>query len=180
MKGEGMKTFINALRVAVVTVLFVSLSSLGFIGGCCKKESSCAPKASCAPGCKLQPEPVKIRKTCDKPGFYKQVCHLEYIPCEGTVEEREERPIFIGCYDEQGNRIDGNGQAVDGNWNHNNHHVAYTQDVTAQVEVPASYEQKAQVRNNNQRTNGRNMRRGTRVNNANTMNNNMEMAQDVK
>jgi hypothetical protein len=101
-KGEGMKTFINAARIVAVTLLFVSLTSLGL--GCCKK-SSCAPKRSCATGCKLQPEPVKIRKTCDHPGYYKQVCHLEYEPCEGKIDEIEAYPVFQGCFDEQGNRI---------------------------------------------------------------------------
>ena len=98
-----MKTFINAARVVAVTLLFVSLTSLGF-GGCCKR--ACAPKCATTAGCKLQPEPVKIRKTCDNPGFYKQVCHLEYVPCEGVVQEVEAYPKFIGCYDEAGNRID--------------------------------------------------------------------------
>ena len=97
-----MKTFINAARIAVVMLTFVSLTALGF-GGCCKK--ACAPKCAKTAGCKLQPEPVKIRKTCDHPGFYKQVCHLEYVPCEGKEEVHEALPIFQGCYDEQGNRI---------------------------------------------------------------------------
>ncbi len=96
-----MKTFINAARIAVVMLLFVSLTALGF--GCCKKE--CAPRAKCNSGCKLQPEPVKIRKTCDHPGFYKQVCHLEYIPCEGKEEIHEALPIYQGCFDEQGRQI---------------------------------------------------------------------------
>jgi len=98
-----MKTFINAARIAVVMLTFVSLTAFGF--GCCKK--ACAPKRSCsaAVGCKLQPEPVKIRKTCDHPGYYKQVCHLEYEPCEGKVEEVEATPLYKGCYDAQGNRI---------------------------------------------------------------------------
>jgi hypothetical protein len=99
-KGEGMKTFINAARIAVVMLLFVSLTSLA---SCCKK--ACAPRAKCNTGCKLQPEPVKIRKTCDHPGFYKQVCHLEYVPCEGKEEIHEALPIYQGCFDEQGNRI---------------------------------------------------------------------------
>jgi len=99
-KGEGMKTFINAARIAVVMLLFVSLTSLA---SCCRK--ACAPRAKCNTGCKLQPEPVKIRKTCDHPGFYKQVCHLEYVPCEGKEEIHEALPIYQGCFDEQGNRI---------------------------------------------------------------------------
>jgi hypothetical protein len=105
-KGEGMKTFINAARIAVVMLSFVSLTAFGLFGrGCCKKE--CAPRTtSCySGGCKLQPEAVKIRKTCDHPGFYKQVCHLEYIPCEGKEEIHEALPIYQGCFDEQGNRI---------------------------------------------------------------------------
>jgi hypothetical protein len=103
-KGEGMKTFINAARILVVTLLFTSLTAFGF-GGCCKKR--CEPRtcAPCNTGCKLQPEPVKIRKTCDHPGYYKQVCHLEYIPCEGKVEEYEALPQYIGCFDEQGNKV---------------------------------------------------------------------------
>ena len=100
-----MKTFINAARLAVIAMLFVSLTSFA---DCCSKKSSCAPK-TCAPkcqaGCKLQPEPVKIRKTCDHPGYYKQVCHLEYEPCEGKIDEIEAYPVFQGCFDEQGNRI---------------------------------------------------------------------------
>ncbi len=97
-----MKTFMNAARLAVVTLLFVSLTSFA---QCCKK--TCAPKRTCATatGCKLQPEPVKIRKTCDHPGFYKQVCHLEYEPCQGKEEEIEAYPIYQGCFDEQGNKI---------------------------------------------------------------------------
>lgn len=99
-----MKTFINAARIAAVMLLFVSITSFGFFGGgCCKK--SCAPKATCNTGCKLQPEPVTIRKTCDHPGYYKQVCHLEYEPCQGKVEEVEAYPVYKGCFDEQGNQI---------------------------------------------------------------------------
>ena len=101
-----MKTFINAARFVAVALLFVSLSSFGlfgFGGGCCKK--ACAPRTQCVTGCKLQPEPVMIRKTCDHPGYYKQVCHLEYEPCEGKIEEVEALPLFKGCYDEQGNLI---------------------------------------------------------------------------
>jgi hypothetical protein len=126
-----MKTFINAARIAVVTLLFVSLTALGF-GGCCKKE--CAPKAKCNTGCRLQPEPVKIRKTCDHPGFYKQVCHLEYVPCEGKEEVHEAYPIYQGCFDEQGRAISGGGEVIsrtNGN--------AFTQDVKIDVEVPSSY-----------------------------------------
>ncbi|GMU19649.1 MAG: hypothetical protein AMXMBFR12_08410 [Candidatus Babeliales bacterium] len=102
-----MKTFINAIaRIVVAMLLFVSISVVAF-GGCCKK--SCAPRAACNVGCKLQPEPVTIKKTCDHPGYYKQVCHLEYEPCEGKVEEVTAMPIFKGCYDEQGNLLNGTG-----------------------------------------------------------------------
>ena len=98
-----MKTFINAARIAAVMLLFVSLTSFGFFGGgCCRK--SCARQV-CNTGCKLQPEPVTIRKTCDHPGYYKQVCHLEYEPCQGKVEEVEAYPVYKGCFDEQGNQI---------------------------------------------------------------------------
>ncbi len=135
-----MKTFINAIRILVVTLLFVSLTSLA---DCCKK--SCAPKA-CAPkcqtGCKLQPEPVKIRKTCDHPGFYKQVCHLEYIPCEGKVEEYTAMPMYKGCFDEAGNPITNGVSMTSGE-------TARTQDVDIQVQVPASY---------SKATNGKNRR----------------------
>ncbi len=127
-----MKTFINAARIAAIMVLFVSVTALGF--GCCKK--ACAPKA-CAPkcqtGCKLQPEPVKIRKTCDHPGFYKQVCHLEYIPCEGKEEVYEAYPLYQGCFDEAGNRIEG-ASVVSRTGS-----TAFTQDVKIDVEVPSSY-----------------------------------------
>jgi len=125
-----MKTFMNAIRILVVTVLFVSLTSLA---DCCKK--SCAPKAcvtKCATGCKLSPEPVKIRKTCDHPGYYKQVCHLEYEPCEGKVEEVTAMPIYKGCYDEQGNVIN-NGTS------NSSDSAARVQDVDIQVSVPATY-----------------------------------------
>ena len=98
-----MKTFINAARIAAVALLFVSLSSFGFFGRCCK--STCAPKRCETAGCKLPIQPVTIRKTCDHPGYVKQVCHLEYEPCEGKVEEVTATPIFIGCYDEQGNQM---------------------------------------------------------------------------
>ncbi len=96
-----MKSFINAARVAVVMLLFVSLT---VVAGSCNK-GSCGVKRSCSTGCKLQPEPVKIRKTCDLPGYYKQVCHLEYEPCDGKVEEIEAYPIYKGCFDEQGSQI---------------------------------------------------------------------------
>jgi len=136
-EGEGMKTFMNAMRILVVTLLFVSLSSFA---DCCKK--SCAPKAcvtKCNTGCKLQPEPVKIRKTCDHPGFYKQVCHLEYVPCEGKVEEYTAMPIYKGCFDEQGNPINSNGSAeVNGE--------ARTQNVDIQVQVPNTYTRGARAR----------------------------------
>ena len=131
-----MKTFINAARIAVVMLLFVSLTALGF-GGCCKKScapKACAPKCATTAGCKLQPEPVKIRKTCDHPGFYKQVCHLEYVPCEGKIEEIEAYPIYQGCYDEQGNAINGGGAVVS-----RSNGTAFTQDVKIDVEVPTSY-----------------------------------------
>jgi len=124
-----MKTFINAMRILVVTLLFVSLTSLA---NCCRK--SCAPRTQCNVGCKLAPEPVKIRKTCDHPGYYKQVCHLEYEPCEGKVEEIEAYPIYKGCYDEQGRVINGGAAVVSRSGN-----AAFTQDVDIQVQVPASY-----------------------------------------
>jgi hypothetical protein len=126
-----MKTFMNALRLLVVTLVFVSLTSLA--NSCCKKECApCAPKATqCqTTGCKLQPEPVKIRKTCDHPGFYKQVCHLEYIPCEGKVEEYTALPIYKGCFDEKGNMIT-NGVSMNGE--------TRVQDVDIQVQVPSTY-----------------------------------------
>ncbi len=125
-----MKTFINAARIAAVTLLFVSLTSLA---DCCRK--SCAPRATCNTGCKLQPEPVKIRKTCDHPGYYKQVCHLEYEPCEGKVEEHTAFPIYQGCFDEQGNAINGGGSVS----SRSSSNTAYTQDVDIQVSVPSSY-----------------------------------------
>lgn len=124
-----MKTFMNAIRILVVTLLFVSLTSLA---DCCKK--TCAPKATtakCQAGCRLQPEPVKIRKTCDHPGFYKQVCHLEYVPCEGKVEEYTAMPIYKGCFDEQGNAIVGGVAESTGEMR--------TQDVDIQVQVPNTY-----------------------------------------
>ena len=132
-----MKTFINAARIAVVMLLFVSLTALG--NGCCatKCAPKCAPKRTCAVGCRLQPEPVKIRKTCDNPGYYKQVCHLEYEPCEGKVEEITAMPIFKGCYDEQGNKLDGNGSS----YARSSDQAAFTQDVDIQVTVPSSYTQ---------------------------------------
>lgn len=122
-----MKTFMNAIRILAVMVLFVSLTSLA---DCCKKEA-CAPKQKCNAGCKLQPEPVKIRKTCDHPGYYKQVCHLEYMPCEGKVDEYTAMPIYKGCFDEAGNMIT-NGVSM---------HSGETrvQDVDIQVQVPSSY-----------------------------------------
>ena len=131
-EGEGMKTFMNAIRILVVTLLFVSLTSLA---DCCKKAcapKACAPKCATTAGCKLQPEPVKIRKTCDHPGFYKQVCHLEYIPCEGKVEEYTAMPMYKGCYDEQGNPINnGSSAEVVGE--------VRTQNVDIQVQVPDTY-----------------------------------------
>jgi hypothetical protein len=126
-----MKTFMNAIRIIVVTLLFVSLTSLA---DCCKK--ACAPKVcapKCTTGCKLQPEPVKIRKTCDHPGFYKQVCHLEYIPCEGKVEEYTAMPMYKGCFDEQGNVINNGSTEAMGE--------ARVQNVDIQVQVPDTYTQ---------------------------------------
>lgn len=149
-----MKTFINAARLAVISLLFVSLTVLG---DCC--PTKCAPKrCATTAGCKLQPEPVKIRKTCDHPGYYKQVCHLEYVPCEGKVEEITAYPKFIGCYDETGARLDGNGAGV----GYTNAAQVITPDV--QVSVPVSYEQtrvRKAVRNhkkfnNNKRINNNN------------------------
>lgn len=106
-KGEGMKTFINAARIFAVTLLFVAVSASAFgwnRNRCCPQQA--CPVTRCAPaGCKLQPEPVIIRKTCDHPGYYKQVCRLEYEPCEGKVEEIQAYPIYKGCYDETGNVI---------------------------------------------------------------------------
>jgi|GEM_PF-3047157 len=125
-----MKTFINAVRVLMVALLFVSLNSLAFLGGCCNK------KTTCNTGCKLQPEAVQIRKTCDHPGYYKQVCHLEYVPCQGKEEVETRMPIYLGCYDEQGNKIDGNGST-----RYASDHVAYTNDVQISTQVPASYTQ---------------------------------------
>ena len=84
-----MKTFINAARIAVVMLLFVSLTSFGWM-----LQKIMRSKSDMCTGCKLQPEPVKIRKTCDHPGYYKQVCHLEYVPCEGKVEEIEALPYL--------------------------------------------------------------------------------------
>jgi hypothetical protein len=121
-----MKTFINAARIAVVMLTFVSLTAFGWFGGCCNK------RCSTDRGCKLQPEAVKIRKTCDHPGFYKQVCHLEYIPCEGKEEVHEALPIYLGCFDETGRAING-GAAV------NSRGTAFTQDVKIDVEVPSVY-----------------------------------------
>ncbi|CAN5127649.1 hypothetical protein BH09DEP1_BH09DEP1_0670 [soil metagenome] len=123
-----MKTFINAVRVAVVMLLFVSLNIIA--GGCCKK--SCAPKAACATGCKLAPEPVTIKKTCDHPGYYKQVCHLEYEPCQGEVQEVTAMPIFKGCFDEQGNSINGGRSVTSGE-------AGRIQNVDIDVRVPARY-----------------------------------------
>jgi hypothetical protein len=128
-----MKTFINAARIAVVTLMFASLTAFGF-GGCCKKEK-CAPRTTCnTKGCKLNPEPVKIRKTCDHPGYYKQVCHLEYVPCEGKEEIKEAYPIYLGCFDETGHAINGGGSVSS-----RSNGTAFTQDVKIDVEVPAVY-----------------------------------------
>ena len=115
-------------------------------------------------GCKLNPEPVKIRKTCDHPGYYKQVCHLEYEPCEGKVEEATAMPIYKGCFDANGNKIDGNGSSV----MRSSDQAAFTQDVDIQVTVPSSYTQTGRqtVRDNTVRNNGRglfNRNRAARV-----------------
>ena len=173
-----MKTFVNAIRFALVALLFVSVTALGF-GNCCNKTcapKTCAPKRSCAPGCKLQPEPVKIRKSCDDAGSYKQVCHLEYIPCAGTTQEFEAYPKFIGCYDEAGNRIDGNGTV---GYENNNGHATYTNDVQVEVITPSS----ATKQSKNVRARKTNGRRAAKhmVNNNNGMTNdnfseNMSMA----
>lgn len=122
-----MKTFINAARIAVVMLLFVSLN---VFANCCKK--ACGVKRSCNTGCKLQPEPVIIKKTCDHPGYYKQVCHLEYEPCEGKVEEVTAMPIFKGCFDEQGNSINGGRSVTSGE-------AARVQNVEIETRVPARY-----------------------------------------
>lgn len=122
-----MKTFINAARIAVAMLLFVSMS---IFAGCCNK--SCGVKRSCNTGCKLAPAPVTIKKTCDHPGYYKQVCHLEYEPCEGKVEEVTAMPIFKGCFDEQGNSINGGRSVVSGE-------AARVQEVEIQTRVPSRY-----------------------------------------
>jgi hypothetical protein len=124
-----MNTFINAARMAVIALLLVSLTAFG---GNCNTCKPCAPK-KCNTGCKLQPEPVKIRKSCDHPGYYKQVCHLEYEPCEGKVEEVTAMPVYKGCYDEQGNPLSNSGST------YRNGNTAYTNDVDIQVSVPSSY-----------------------------------------
>lgn len=110
-KGEGMKTFINVARVLAVTLLFASLSSFAFGRGCCASKCStpvakCDTGCSAAPACRLKPEPVEIVKTCDHPGFYRQVCRLEYRPCEGKVTRHKACPIYEGCFAEDGSKLD--------------------------------------------------------------------------
>lgn len=126
-----MKTFISAARLFLVAMLFVSLNAFG--AGCC--ATKCAPKcektSSCcaAPACRLKPEPVEIVKTCDHPGFYRQVCRLEYRPCEGKVTRHKMCPIYEGCFAEDGSKLDT--ASVNGKSG-----VAYTQNATVEVKAP--------------------------------------------
>jgi len=123
-----MKTFISVARILVVAMLFVSLNAFG---KCCATQ--CAPKCEkqtnccAAPACRLKPEAVEIVKTCDHPGFYRQVCRLEYRPCEGKVTRHKACPVYEGCFSEDGSRLEGNNNGM------MNEGVAYTQDATVEV-----------------------------------------------
>ncbi len=104
-----MKTFINVARVLAVTLLFASLSSFGFCNRCpskCTTVAKCDTGCSSAPACRLKPEAVEIVKTCDHPGFYRQVCRLEYRPCEGKVTRHKACPVYEGCFAEDGSALD--------------------------------------------------------------------------
>lgn len=122
-----MKTFINVARMLVFAMLFFSLS---VVADCCNNR--CAVKQCATNGCKLPIQPVTIKKTCDHPGYVKQVCHLEYEPCQGKVEEVTAMPIYKGCYDAQGNQINGSGAASYGYSNGNR------QVVTPDIQVNSS------------------------------------------
>ena len=124
-----MKTFINAAYMAVLALLFVASAAFG---NCCK--TTCAPKKSCAVGCKLQPAPVEIIEECNDAGEYKQVCHLEYIPCSGKTRVSKAYPRFIGCYDENGNPIDGRGSNYISGANNG---VVHTQEAKVEVISPS-------------------------------------------
>ena len=126
-----MKTFISAARLLVVALLFVSLNAFG--AGCC--ATKCAPKCEkqtnccAAPACRLKPEPVEIVKTCDHPGFYRQVCRLEYRPCEGKVTRHKACPVYEGCFSEDGSVLEvANQNGKSG--------VAHTQNATVEVIAP--------------------------------------------
>lgn len=122
-----MKTFVSAARIFVVALLFVSLNAFG---GCC--ATKCAPKCEkqtnccAAPACRLKPEAVEIVKTCDHPGFYRQVCRLEYRPCEGKVTRHKMCPVYEGCFAEDGSKLDTT----------SNNRSARTQDATVEVIAP--------------------------------------------
>ena len=105
-----MKTFINAARIVAVVLLFVSLTSLSADRCCpskCQTRSRCETGCTTAPACRLKPQQVEIVKTCEHPGYYKQVCRLEYEPCEGKVERYKACPIYKGCFAEDGAPLDG-------------------------------------------------------------------------
>jgi len=131
-----MKTF-NIIRLFVVVVLGMSMSAFAArnCNTCptksCPVKKACAPCAPCAGQvCRLKPDLIEVTKTCDKPGYYKQISRLEYIPCQGETVSYKACPQFLGCFDENGNRLDGNGSVVE---SADNSGVAYTQ--TAQVET---------------------------------------------
>jgi hypothetical protein len=136
-KGEGMKTF-NIMRLVVVVALAMSLSASANLFNSCGR--SCAPKCekSCEPcagkACTLKPALVDVEKcyTCGKPGYYRQVCRLEYRPCVG--EERREIvkmcPVFEGCFEE------GTGRALDDTAARNGG-AGYTQDGYTNIEATA-------------------------------------------
>lgn len=137
IKGEGMKTF-NIMRLVVVAALGMSLSAFGFLGcGSRCATKSCAPKTECAPcagkACTLKPQQVEIVKTCDHPGYYRQVCRLEYRPCEGQVTRYKACPIFEGCFAEDGQPLDNSAARNGGVGYSDDNGVAYVQEPTIEV-----------------------------------------------
>ena len=133
-----MKTF-NIMRLLVVVVLCMSVQAANVLASCGTRcNTSCAPRCEtkCAPcpgkACTLQPQQVEIVKTCDHPGYYRQVCRLEYRPCEGKVTRYKACPIFEGCFAEDGQPLDNSARAT-GGAGYEGEAVAFTQEVGVTV-----------------------------------------------
>ena len=139
-----MKTFINAIRFALVTLLFVSVTALGF-GNCCQTkcqtrtscEKTCSPCA--APSCRIQPAPVEISRVCNERPGYKVIQRIEMVPCPDKVETFTVCPKFLGCFREDGTAVEDHANSANGN-------ITYANETQNTVVAPIAH--KKQVRTN--------------------------------